>query len=125
MREAAEALAVAPVPESPAICLAEVEDLVFARDRLISAIAGRVGRVHAAGEARSRGHASTKTWLRSGCGMSMAGAGRLVGLAVELARLPVVRERFASGVLAEGMVSAICAATGVLSDEQARVAEPI
>ncbi|MCW2875966.1 MAG: hypothetical protein JWQ95_66, partial [Sphaerisporangium sp.] len=29
----------AGVPESAAICLAEVEDLVLARDRLISAIA--------------------------------------------------------------------------------------
>ncbi|WP_424535393.1 DUF222 domain-containing protein [Sphaerisporangium viridialbum] len=125
MREAAEALAVAGVPESAAVCAAEVEELVVARDRLVSAIAGRVGRVHAAGEARSRGHASTKTWLRSGCGMSMPGAGHLVGLAVELGRLPVVRDRFASGRLAEGMVSAICAATARLSDEHARLAEPI
>ncbi|MCW2878022.1 MAG: endonuclease, partial [Sphaerisporangium sp.] len=118
-------MAVAGVPESAAICLAEVEDLVLARDRLISAIAARVGRVHAVGEAKSRGHASTKTWLRSGCGMSMPGAGSVVGLAVGLARLPVVRARFASGALAEGMVSAICAATAQLSDGQVGVAEPI
>ncbi|MEU8270366.1 DUF222 domain-containing protein [Sphaerisporangium sp. NPDC049002] len=125
VREAAEALAVAPVPESPAICAAEVEDLVFARDRLTSAIAARVGRVHASGEARAQGHASTKTWLRSGCGMSMPAAGHLVCLSSELARLPVVRERFASGTLPEGMVSAICAATAHLNDEQTQVAEPI
>ncbi len=64
VREAAEALAVAGVPESAAVCAAEVEELVVARDRLVSAIAGRVGRVHAAGEARSRGHPPP----RRGCG---------------------------------------------------------
>uniref|UniRef100_UPI00200DAEF7 DUF222 domain-containing protein n=1 Tax=Sphaerisporangium perillae TaxID=2935860 RepID=UPI00200DAEF7 len=125
VREAAGELAVAGVPESAAICMAEVEDLVWARDRLSSAIAARVGRVHATGEVKSGGHASTKTWLRSACGMSMAGAGRLVGMAVELARLPVVRGRFASGALAEGMVSAICAATAPLTDRQTELAEPI
>ncbi|WP_405144841.1 HNH endonuclease [Sphaerisporangium sp. NBC_01403] len=102
-----------------------MEDLVVARDRLVSAIAARVGRVHATGEARAQGHASTKTWLRSACGMSMPGAGRLVGLAVELARLDGVRARFASGTLGEGMVSAICAATAHLNDEQVGLAEPI
>ncbi|WP_248960512.1 HNH endonuclease signature motif containing protein [Sphaerisporangium perillae] len=125
VREAAEALAVGRVPESATICMAEAEDLVIARDRLTSAIADRVGRVHTTGEARRQGHASTKTWLRAECGMSMAGAGHLVGLAVELARLPVVRARFASGVLPEGMVSAICTATRSLSDEQVRPAEAI
>ncbi|WP_308442269.1 HNH endonuclease signature motif containing protein [Planotetraspora kaengkrachanensis] len=113
------------MPGSAAGCLAEVEELVFARDRLMSAIAARVGRVHGAGEARAHGHASTRTWLRSGCGMSSGSASSLVGLAVELARLPVVRTRFAEGSLSEGQVAAICVATSGLSDEQARVAEPI
>ncbi|MEV0974083.1 hypothetical protein, partial [Microtetraspora glauca] len=98
----ASALALAVVPESAGVCLAEVEDLLFARDRLVSAVAARVERVHAAGEARAHGHASTKLWLRTAAGMSAAGAGRLVALAVELARLPVVRARFADGSLAEG-----------------------
>ncbi|WP_084517382.1 DUF222 domain-containing protein [Microtetraspora niveoalba] len=43
----------------------------------------------------------------------------------KLERLPVVGERFARGSLSEGQVTAICAATGRLTDEQARLAEPI
>ncbi|WP_218007244.1 hypothetical protein, partial [Microtetraspora fusca] len=64
VREVASAVAVALVPDAPQVCLAEAEDLLFARDRLISAIAARVERVHAAGEARRGGHASTRSWLR-------------------------------------------------------------
>ncbi|GLW99620.1 DUF222 domain-containing protein [Microtetraspora sp. NBRC 16547] len=125
VRETASALALALVPDSPGVCLAEAEDLLFARDRLISAIAARVERVHAAGEAKAYGHASTKSWLRTAAGMSVAGAGRMLALAVELARLPEVRARFANGSLAEGYVTAICAATGRLTDKQAALAEPI
>ncbi|WP_285708559.1 DUF222 domain-containing protein [Microtetraspora sp. NBRC 16547] len=125
VRETASELALALVPDSPGVCLAEAEDLLFARDRLISAIAARVERVHAAGEAKACGHASTKSWLRTAAGMSVAGAGRMLALAVELARLPTVRARFADGSLAEGYVTAICAATGRLTDEQAALAEPI
>ncbi|WP_285702776.1 DUF222 domain-containing protein [Microtetraspora sp. NBRC 16547] len=125
IRESASALAVATVPDSAGVCLAEAQDLLFARDRLTSAITARIRRVHAAGEARTHGHASTRTWLRGAAGMTTSGAGRLVGLAVELARLPVVRERFAQGSLSEGQVTAICAATGRLTDEQAELAEPI
>ncbi|WP_204073811.1 DUF222 domain-containing protein, partial [Planotetraspora phitsanulokensis] len=125
VRRVAVELAGVEVPESAAVCLAEVEELVYARDRLISAIAARVGRVHGAGEARAHGHASTRTWLRGGCGMSSGSASSLVCLAMELARLPVVRARFAEGSLSEGQVAAICAATSGLSDEQAGVAEPI
>ncbi|WP_285703012.1 DUF222 domain-containing protein [Microtetraspora sp. NBRC 16547] len=125
VRETASALALAVVPDSPGVCLAEAEDLLFARDRLISAIAARVERVHAAGEAKACGHASTKSWLRTAAGMGVAGAGRMLALAVELARLPEVRARFADGSLAEGYVTAICAATGRLTDEQAALAEPI
>ncbi len=55
----------------------------------------------------------------------MPGAGRLLTLAVELARLPRVRERFAEGGLAAGVVEAICMATAQLSDEHAGLAEPI
>ncbi|TQS10781.1 DUF222 domain-containing protein, partial [Microbispora sp. KK1-11] len=58
-------------------------------------------------------------------GMSVAGAGRLLTLAVELARLPRVREKFAEGGLAAGVVEAICTATARLSDEHAALAEPI
>ncbi|WP_433350132.1 DUF222 domain-containing protein [Microtetraspora malaysiensis] len=112
-------------PESAAVCLAEAQDLLFARDRLTSAIAARVRRVHAAGEAKAFGHASTKTWLRGAAGMTTAGAGRLVGLAAELDRLSTVRDRFAQGSLSEGQVTAICAATGRLTDAQAALAEPI
>ncbi|MEU6426389.1 DUF222 domain-containing protein [Microbispora sp. NPDC046973] len=53
------------------------------------------------------------------------GAGRLLTLGVELARLPRVRERFVAGGLAAGVVEAICAATAQLNDEQAALAEPI
>ncbi|WP_432869477.1 DUF222 domain-containing protein [Microbispora rosea] len=84
-----------------------------------------MGRVHGAGRARQHGHASTRSWLRTAAGMSVGGAGRLLTLAVELARLPRVREKFAAGQLAAGVVEAICAATANLSDEHAGVAEPI
>ncbi|WP_218004443.1 DUF222 domain-containing protein, partial [Microtetraspora niveoalba] len=125
VRQAASALAVAVMPEEAGVCLAEAEDLLYARDRLTSAIAARVGRVHAAGEAKGHGHASTRSWLRSAAGMSVPGAGRVLALAVELARLPTVRARFARGSLAEGYVTAICAATARLDDAQAALAEPI
>ncbi|MEV1204478.1 hypothetical protein, partial [Microbispora rosea] len=102
LRESAQGLALAPVPEDADVCLAEAEDLLFARDRITCALADRVGRVHAAGRARQHGHASTRSWLRTAAGMSVAGAGRLLTLAVELARLPRVREKFAAGQLAAG-----------------------
>ncbi|WP_345339065.1 hypothetical protein, partial [Planotetraspora kaengkrachanensis] len=50
-------LAVGRVPESAGVCLAEVEELLGARDRLMSAICARVGVVHRGGEARAHGHA--------------------------------------------------------------------
>ncbi|WP_249350284.1 HNH endonuclease signature motif containing protein [Microbispora sp. H10836] len=125
VRESAQALALAPVPDDVDICLAEAEELVFARDRITCALADRVGRVHRAGQARRHGHASTRSWLRTAGGMSVAGAGRLLTLAVELARLPRVREKFAAGGLAAGVVEAICMAISGLSDEQAALAEPI
>ncbi|WP_155345012.1 DUF222 domain-containing protein, partial [Acrocarpospora pleiomorpha] len=111
LRQRASLLAVSDLPEGAGLCLGETEELLFTRDRLDSAIAARVGRVHAAGEARSAaggGHASTGTWLRASAGMSGGGASRLIRLATQLARLPVVRDRFASGTLAEGSVDAIC-----------------
>ncbi|WP_256863126.1 DUF222 domain-containing protein, partial [Microbispora sp. GKU 823] len=98
---------------------------MFARDRITCALADRVGRVHGAGQARQRGHASTRSWLRTAGGMSVPGAGRLLTVAVELARLPRVRAAFAEGRLSAGVVEAICTATAELSDEQAGVAEPI
>ncbi|WP_432867994.1 DUF222 domain-containing protein [Microbispora rosea] len=125
LRESAQALALAPLPEDADVCLAEAEDLLFARDRITCALVDRVGRVHGAGRARQHGHASTRSWLRTAAGMSVGGAGRLLTLAVELARLPRVREKFAAGQLAAGVVEAICAATANLSDEHAGVAEPI
>ncbi|WP_211589664.1 DUF222 domain-containing protein [Microbispora sp. H11081] len=125
LRESAQALALAPVPETPEICLAEAEDLLFARDRITCALADRVGRVHRAGLARQHGHASTRSWLRTAGGMTVGGAGRLLTLGIELARLPTVREMFAAGRLAAGVVEAICAAVAGLSDEQAGLAEPI
>ncbi len=125
VRESAQALALAPLPDDAGICLAEAEDLLFARDRITSALADRVGRVHGAGQAKQHGHASTRSWLRTAAGMSVAGAGRLLTLAVELARLPRVREKFAAGELAAGVVEAICTATAQLSDEHAELAEPI
>ncbi|MBE3012164.1 DUF222 domain-containing protein [Microbispora sp. NEAU-D428] len=57
--------------------------------------------------------------------MGVAGAGRLLTLAVELARLPRVRAAFAEGSLAAGVVEAICTATAPLNDEQAGLAESI
>ncbi|WP_432866574.1 DUF222 domain-containing protein [Microbispora rosea] len=125
LRESAQALALTPLPEDADVCLAEAEDLLFARDRITCALADRVGRVHGAGRAKQHGHASTRSWLRTAAGMSVGGAGRLLTLAVELARLPRVREKFAAGQLAAGVVEAICAATANLSDEHAGVAEPI
>ncbi|WP_182874251.1 HNH endonuclease signature motif containing protein [Microbispora sp. H10670] len=123
--EAARVVALVPVPESAEVCLAEAEELLAARDRITSALAARVGRVHQAGEARNHGHASTRLWLRSVGGMTIPGAGRLVTMGVELGRLSRVRERFAEGSLAEGIVEAICTATAGLTDEQATTAEGI
>ncbi|MEU8279358.1 DUF222 domain-containing protein, partial [Microbispora bryophytorum] len=125
LRESAQALALAALPGDADVCVAEAEDLLFARDRITCALADRVGRVHGAGQARQHGHASTRSWLRTAAGMSVAGAGRLLTLAVELARLPRVREKFAAGVLSAGVVEAICTATARLSDEHAVLAEPI
>ncbi|MEU7942736.1 HNH endonuclease signature motif containing protein [Microbispora bryophytorum] len=125
LRESAQALALAALPGDADICVAEAEDLLFARDRITCALADRVGQVHRAGQARQHGHASTRSWLRTAAGMSVAGAGRLLTLAVELARLPRVREKFAAGVLSAGVVEAICTATARLSDEHAGLAEPI
>ncbi|MFE9666957.1 DUF222 domain-containing protein [Microbispora bryophytorum] len=125
LRESAQALALAALPGDADVCVAEAEDLLFARDRITCALADRVGRVHGAGQAKQHGHASTRSWLRTAAGMSVAGAGRLLTLAVELARLPRVREKFAAGVLSAGVVEAICTATARLSDEHAVLAEPI
>ncbi|MBE3011440.1 DUF222 domain-containing protein [Microbispora sp. NEAU-D428] len=125
LRESAQELALAPLPDDVDICLAEAEELMVARDRITCALAERVGRVHRAGQAKQHGHASTRSWLRSAGGMSVAGAGRLLTVAVELARLPRVRAAFVAGELAAGVVEAICTATAQLNDEQAGVAEPI
>ncbi|MEU7936092.1 DUF222 domain-containing protein [Microbispora bryophytorum] len=125
LRESAQVLALMPLPGDADICVAEAEDLLFARDRITCALADRVGQVHRAGQARQHGHASTRSWLRTAAGMSVAGAGRLLTLAVELARLPKVREKFAAGDLSAGVVEAICTATARLSDEHAGLAEPI
>ncbi|MEU6415240.1 DUF222 domain-containing protein, partial [Microbispora sp. NPDC046933] len=125
LRESAQALALAAVPEDVDVCLGEAEELMFARDRISCALAERVGRVHRAGQARQHGHASTRSWLRTAGGMSVAGAGRLLTLGVELARLPGVREAFAAGRLSAGVVEAICTATAQLTDEQAGLVEPI
>ncbi|MEU6410557.1 hypothetical protein, partial [Microbispora sp. NPDC046933] len=65
LRESAQALALAPVPEDVDVCLGEAEELMFARDRITCALAERVGRVHRAGQARQHGHASTRSWLRT------------------------------------------------------------
>ncbi|WP_328709245.1 DUF222 domain-containing protein [Microbispora hainanensis] len=121
----AQELALTPLPDDVDMCLAEAEELLFARDRITCALADRVGRVHRAGQARQHGHASTRCWLRTSGGMTVGGAGRLLTLGAELPRLPVVREKFAAGELAAGVVEAICAAVAGLSDEQAGLAEPI
>ncbi|MBE3010529.1 DUF222 domain-containing protein [Microbispora sp. NEAU-D428] len=125
LRESAQELALAPLPDDVDICLAEAEELMVARDRITCALADRVGRVHRAGQAKRHGHASTRSWLRTAGGMGVAGAGRLLTVAVELARLPRVRAAFVAGELAAGVVEAICTATARLSDEQAGLAEPI
>ncbi|WP_167521362.1 HNH endonuclease signature motif containing protein [Microbispora triticiradicis] len=123
--EAARAVALVPVPEAAEVCLAEAEELLSARDRITSALAARVGRVHRAGEAKNHGHASTKLWLRSAGGMTPAGAGRLLTMSMELVRLHEVRRLFAEGSLPEGIVEAICIATSGLTDDQATTAERI
>ncbi|WP_405084648.1 DUF222 domain-containing protein [Microbispora sp. NBC_01389] len=125
LRETAQALALTPAPDAPEICLAEAEDLLFARDRIMSALAERVGRVHRTGQAKQHGHASTRTWLRTVGGMSTPEAGRLLTLSEELSRLPEVARRFASGEMAAGVAEAICAATAGMSDDNAALAEPI
>ncbi|WP_405395615.1 DUF222 domain-containing protein [Microbispora hainanensis] len=121
----AQELALTPLPDDVDMCLAEAEELLFARDRITSALADRVGRVHRAGQAKQHGHASTRCWLRTSGGMTVGGAGRLLTLGAELPRLPKVREKFATGELAAGVVEAICAAVAGLTDEQATLAEPI
>ncbi|MEV1203703.1 hypothetical protein, partial [Microbispora rosea] len=68
LRESAQAWALTPTPKDADVCLAEAEDLLFARDRITCALADRVGRVHAAGRARQHGHASTRSWLRTAAG---------------------------------------------------------
>ncbi|WP_405083957.1 DUF222 domain-containing protein [Microbispora sp. NBC_01389] len=123
--EAARVVALVPVPEDAGVCLAEAEELLAVRDRITSALAARVGRVHRAGEAKHHGHASTKLWLRSAGGMTPAGAGRLVTMSMEVHRLAEVRRLFAEGGLTEGVVEAICTATAGLTDEQAATAERI
>ncbi|MEU8175107.1 DUF222 domain-containing protein [Microbispora hainanensis] len=125
VREVAQELALTPLPDDVDTCLAEAEELLFARDRITSALADRVGRVHRAGQVKQHGHASTRSWLRTAGGMTVGGAGRLLTLGAELPRLPVVREKFAAGELAAGVVEAICAAVAGLTDEQAALAEPI
>ncbi|WP_460715806.1 DUF222 domain-containing protein, partial [Microbispora hainanensis] len=125
VREVAQELALAPLPDDVDVCLAEAEELLFALDRITCALADRVGRVHATGQAKQHGHASTRSWLRTAAGMTVGGAGRLLMLGAELPRLPVVREKFAVGELAAGVVEAICAAVAGLTDEQAGLAEPI
>ncbi|TQS12510.1 DUF222 domain-containing protein, partial [Microbispora hainanensis] len=125
VREVAQELALVPLPDDVDMCLAEAEELLFARDRITCALADRVGRVHRAGQAKQHGHASTRSWLRTAAGMTVGGAGRLLMLGAELPRLPVVREKFAVGELAAGVVEAICAAIAGLTDEQAGLAEPI
>ncbi|GAB3156505.1 HNH endonuclease [Microbispora hainanensis] len=125
VREVAQELALVPLPEDVDTCLAEAEELLFARDRITCALADRVGRVHRAGQAKQHGHASTRSWLRTAGGMTVGGAGRLLTLGAELPRLPQVWEKFAAGQLAAGVVEAICAAVAGLTDEQAGLAEPI
>ncbi|WP_344052768.1 HNH endonuclease signature motif containing protein [Planotetraspora silvatica] len=123
--DAASALALAGLPDSPAVCLAQAQKLAFARDRLISAITARVERVHHTGEARGHGHSSTRTWLQNACGTSRVSGSHLVTIGTQLARLPVVRARFAEGTLSEGQVTAICTAVKDLTDDQAPIAEQI
>ncbi|GAB3130484.1 HNH endonuclease signature motif containing protein [Microbispora hainanensis] len=101
VREVAQELTLVPLPDDVDVCLAEAEELLFARDRITCALADRVGRVHAAGQAKQHGHASTRSWLRTAGGMTVGGAGRLLMLGAELPRLPVVREKFAVGGAAE------------------------
>ncbi|TQS21999.1 hypothetical protein FLX08_10510, partial [Microbispora hainanensis] len=88
VREVAQELALVPLPDDVDTCLAEAEELLFARDRITCALADRVGRVHRAGQAKQHGHASTRSWLRTAAGMTVGGAGRLLMLGAELPRLP-------------------------------------
>ncbi|TQS05755.1 hypothetical protein FLX08_39695, partial [Microbispora hainanensis] len=88
VREVAQELALVPLPDDVDVCLAEAEELLFARDRITCALADRVGRVHRAGQAKEHGHASTRCWLRTAAGMTVGGAGRLLMLGAELPRLP-------------------------------------
>lgn len=123
--QAAAALAVAPPPGTAAECLAEVEELLAARDRLTAAVAARVAVVHAADVAKEAGHASTVSWLRTSGRMNGSTSARLVRTAEQLTRLPQVAARFADGSLSEGQACAIAAATQHLTAEQVAVAEPI
>ncbi|MBX6169648.1 MAG: DUF222 domain-containing protein, partial [Thermobispora bispora] len=123
--EAVDAVALTPILEDAGICMAEAERLMAIQDRVSCALSQRVGRVHQTGEVKQHGHASTRSWLRTTGGKTIPSAGRLLTLAVELARLPKVREAFTNGSLAAGLVEAICRATTDLTDEQATLAEPI
>ncbi|MEO3855233.1 DUF222 domain-containing protein [Acrocarpospora sp. B8E8] len=122
---AAQALAAAEIPDDADICVAQAKELLAARDRVTAAIAARVSQVHATGRVKTHGHASTRMWLRSAGGMAAPAASRLLELATQLDRLDVVRERFTVGTMTEGTASTICAAVADLTDEQARLAEPI
>ncbi|MBP2708522.1 DUF222 domain-containing protein [Microbispora sp. RL4-1S] len=63
--------------------------------------------------------------VRRGPGMTGAQASRWLRLATEVARLPLVEERYGAGSLSGGAVDVITAVTAKLTDTQAAEAEPI
>ncbi|MBP2707277.1 DUF222 domain-containing protein [Microbispora sp. RL4-1S] len=63
--------------------------------------------------------------VRRGPGMTGAQASRWLRLATEVARLPLVEERYGAGSLSGGAVDVITTVTAKLTDEQAAEAEPI
>ncbi|MBP2703116.1 DUF222 domain-containing protein [Microbispora sp. RL4-1S] len=63
--------------------------------------------------------------VRRGPGMTGAQASRWLRLATEVARLPLVEERYGAGSLSGGAVDVITSVTAKLTDKQATEAEPI
>jgi hypothetical protein len=113
------------VPESAAVCMAEVENLGRLLDQLETAISFRVARVDASGEARGWGYPSTTAWLRHRLGTRHSRAVERVVLARQLPRLTQVAKRLATRQLSHGYATAIACGVKYLDDHDTAAAESI
>ncbi len=106
-------------PESAAACLELTKALAAATDHHEAAIAGMVGVIDRAGEAKRWGYPSTRSWLRSVLGMRDARASERLTLARQRDRLPQVTKRFAGGDLSFGYAATVADAV-----QTARITDP-